>query len=326
MTYLRDSNRVDPDAKAVNALGLPGCEILRKEYGLTDQISHTDYPAEDYIAYSSTITSAEKRAQYDPDCDGGAALFINPTAEPDWIRKSNGKLICLPPYSFMLMSGACEHQGTENYRSLGGIVKLFVYVDPPGYNRFEDLKNVKQDVSDSVYPLAIPRLVVRESDEPYSVVYSPGLYPYLCDGCTKTDCKKSFLHYSYPCCTACLRDRFGIQLCVNDRVRMRSCTIPNSDKKYIKTRESVYGAVNVSGAQDCGEVLSVPVEGNCMTEKMYRRKHPHLQGLMLDAIFVVDNRRKYADQRYLDCLEIRSYLAYFQQSNRKELCNVELFL
>lgn len=326
LTYLTDAGFIDPDANCVNGKGLSGCEILLKQHGLSDQIDHTDYPPDNYVSYGDYLNDQD---QYDSNADGGNSLFINPTDKPDWIRLPGGELVCLPPFCFMLLAGNTVHHGSDNYRSILGIVKLFYYIDPPGYGRAIDVQSDSPEISDTVYPQLFAQLVMRESESPYLPAHNTLLFPYHCMGCTTQDhMKQAFNYYSYPYCVSCLVCRFNIALQCEVNYRSRSFIDDQGKEKVVKCRECKFSAYNTTMLTLPSDTeLDVVVEGNFMTEKDYRRKHSQLQNSMLDAIQICNvygHANRNEQQYYLDCLEIRSFIVYLRQSRQRRNCNVEL--
>lgn len=328
MRYLTDAGFVDPEANCVNGKGVSGCEILLKQHGLSDQIDHTDYPPDNYVSYSDYLNDTECKDQYDCNTDGGNALFINPTDRPDWIRLPGGELVCLPPLCFMLLAGNTVHHGSDNYRSILGIVKLFFYIDPPGYGRAMDVQSNVPEISDTVYPLLLPRLVIRESEAPYLPAHNTILFPYHCLGCSQDYMKQSFDYYSYPYCVSCLVSRCNIALQCDVVYRTRTFTDNQGKEKVIKCRECKFSAYHTNETmQSPGTLFDVVIEGNFMTAKDYRRKHPHLQNSMVDAIHICnfyEHANRNEQQYYFDCLEIRSFIVYLRQCRQRHKCNVEL--
>eukprot|EP01034_Spumella_vulgaris_P021692 gene21692-27739_t len=127
---------VHPDTIAGNALGKAGLELLFKGTGLDDQVDHFDFPnfqrSKLHLSYRHAMEHCP--STFDKRLDGGCSLFVNHTAKEDHLRRPDGNLMIIPPYSYCILRGNVAHSGTGNSED-DAVYKFFCYLDPVWYHR-----------------------------------------------------------------------------------------------------------------------------------------------------------------------------------------------
>lgn len=256
---------VHPDTTLSEALGDAGFVYILKKMGLTDQNPHSDFNHLGFISYVSTLISESSRKRYNKKKDGGVSLFINPNKFDDYIRLVNGQYVLIKAESWLIMDGDWVHYGTGQYQYEGGIIKIFVYFDPPGFDRKNNVE--EQDVV-ALLDHNRNSIVVRESAAPFRVLMQSNCVPYLCSGCTSSAVSDTY-YFAFPFCKSCLLNRFNLLLSCHDLVVDHKDASKNTPGRngvqYTPSRHSESSLIIPAG-----QSLSVQVTGQLMSRDEYR--------------------------------------------------------
>ena len=329
-----DLGIADPGTVIVNAFGNTGIIIMQKMKQLNDQMVHTDCPSDEkedgegHIPYLATTTDSFARKNYKPEIgDGCLSCFVTLGTREDYLGNPGQGFHCLPTYSSTVVGGNCLHNGTGNDRGEDEW-KLFAHFDSPGFNRGKNL------VRDRVFVSAMYS-IIRQNFPPYTHCSRMMLWKYVCQG----GCgQMRYNYYTYPYCNGCLQHKFHVKLVcvklVHEDEACRDCAVLDRKKgdmcmhciennntcarysflaRYTGTKTLREGD-DFNGMEISGGVI--------VTRERYNYLHRDLQGKMIDAIQVSEGE----DPLFLDCTQLKTCLAYFQQSSVIENCNLRLVL
>jgi len=333
---------IHPDQKFHNSKGVPGCETLKKTSGLPLQGPHTDFWSVGYLSFLQSVLNPNTK--FDLAKDGGHSCFVNGSDEDDWLCLSHNRKVRIPAHGVLIIAGNLQHYGGDNYRSIGGVFKLFFYIDPPLFNRaIDELK------ADKVYPVIERAAVIRLFAEPHTTIATIPYDPYGCIGrrslnkdlgCEHGCCDDMF--YTYPYCKACLK-LCGVVLKCEKDIKVRH--IRGSDWNYSVNKWSASRPECAKLLKDCSLMKDCLVIGNVMSVSTFHIRNPSLRGQLVGAILmrtlntattqsktgmthkIPSNTIVIDDSAMLlDCNGLRSFVAGFTQSNNYRDCNVELVL
>ena len=322
-----DLGIADPGTVIVNAFGNTGIIIMQKKLRLNDQMAHCDCPSDldGYIPYLSTTTDAWARKNYKPELGHGClSCFVTLKAREDYLGNPGQGPHCMPGFATTVVGGNCLHHGTGNDRGEDEW-KLFAHFDSPGFNRG---KNV---VRDKVFVSAMYS-VIRQNYTPYTHCSSMMMRKYMCqDGCLRTSSKfyNEYNYYTYPYCNTCIQHRFHVKLDCGKRVdgdeNCNDCTpntLCNECSKNSNLCADYHFTAQYTGTKtlrDGDNFNGMEIRGGIVvTEERYHYLHRDLQGKMIDAIQVSEGE----DPLFLDCTQLKAFLACFEQSSNIQNCNI----